>query len=259
VKLVLSRFWLGAVAVIGLGVSATPAKAAFTATFDAVSQHSTTGGQTAGVFNWHTSGTVAGVAYSAYPTNYGGLSSGSISTQYSNHFAAFCIQHSNPPEYVSYGGTYTYQVVALDLAPDVAPGNMTLAQANQIQRMWTYMKADGGVVTAGTADATKSAAFQWAIWTILGQDTYDNSDAAIALQIGTYVAESTDTTNALANLRGLTNDTAQDMVFELLDGYTDEGGDISAVPAPAGMALLASALPFLMVRRAFRRRMAAGA
>jgi len=157
-------------------------------------------------------------------------------------FSSFCIQRSQD---VYFGGTYTYSIGALESAPT---GNdspaMTTDQATAIRRLWYLERATLG------EDPTRNAAFQYAIWQILGY-TYpiDGTNAALGLQIAKYRADSvrpigvTEAYGGLANLIALKSDGAQDQIIE------------APRPAPVPPALvlaLMGVLPLIGLRRYFR-------
>jgi hypothetical protein len=162
-----------------------------------------------------------------------------------NHFVSFCIQTS---QFISPGNTYTYNVVQLEQAPDGA--NMSSSQANQIRRLWT---AERGNING---DNLKSAAFQWAIWGILGQNTYSGGNAGLQALITQYISESNGN-YALANLAALTSGSpvfAQDQIIELNGGFTPQGGEVVQTPVPAGLILAVTGIvPCLALRRRHAR------
>lgn len=108
---------------------------------DPLPVHSTT----AGVFNWTTVSSNAGFA----PT-----------------FTSFCIELN---QHISTGGTYTYDVIDVENAPNPGQGTggpgvngpMGLDRANQIRQLWGTHFAEIG------SDNVKAAAFQLAIWEII--------------------------------------------------------------------------------------------
>lgn len=157
-------------------------------------------------------------------------------------FSTFCIQRSQD---VYFGGTYTYTIGALESAPT---GNgspaMTTIQANQIRRLWHLDRATLG------EDPTRNAAFQYAIWQILGYAyPIDGTNAALGLQIAKYLNDSvrsvglSEANGGLANLIALKSDGAQDQIIE------------APRPAPVPPALvlaLTGILPLLGLRRYLR-------
>ncbi len=232
---------------LGLLASARPADAGFTATFDSVQPGSTSGGEYAGQFDWHTSSVVSGVAYNVTGTN--------NSSYPSTHFISFCIQFN---QNISFGSTYTYNLVNLEAAPQGGTGTttMTASSADRIRRMWAAEVDTGNL----NGSATNSAAFQWAVWSILGYvppdlTTVSGLDNAIAIQANYYKNTVSTSAGAKANLWAMASPTAQDQVIELGSGYVGNdpnGGPVLATPAPASLVLALSGLvPFL----AFRRRL----
>lgn len=145
----------------------------------------------------------------------------------------------------------TYQVAELTDAP-VAPGNTGMAQhqADAIGRLYTYANGQ----QYGTNN-NFAAAFQIAIWEIVADMDTESSTLSVASgdfrafnlnsgttsYLNTLLAVATDTTIApLANLRALTNDGAQDQLFDSV---------VIPLPGAAGLAAVGLAGVGFMARR----------
>src|SRR5262245_24587946 len=140
-----------------LAASSTPAQSAFITKFDGIYA----GQSPAGQYAWHQSQTNYDAAVSQYGIDYIHTTSGSgANTKY--HFITFCIQKnvymtSNP---------HSYEVVDLTSEPEP---DMSTGTALAIRTMWgNFFSRALGTDTLGN-DATKSAAFGYAIWHLLGQ------------------------------------------------------------------------------------------
>src|SRR6185312_15283636 len=188
-----------------------------------------TGGYYVGSISWSQSGN-SSVPWAGNPT-----------------FYTFCIETSQD---VYLGGTYTYQTRTLNDAPIPGAG-MGTSKAIQISRMWAADHASLGT------DPTKNAAFQVAIWDILGESIPFTVNSTLQNQANTYIADST-TSGPLANLVALTNGSSQDQIMELGSGWsvTPDGNIVGAPVPPSSLLALSGLLPVAGYVR-LRRRSAA--
>jgi len=148
-------------------------------------------------------------------------------------FYTFCIETSQD---VYLGGTYTYQTRTLNDAPIPGAGMGPLAAA-QISRMWAADHASLG------SDAAKNAAFQIAIWEILGESIPFTVNSTLQTQANSYIADSY--SGPQANLVALTNGNSQDQIMELGSGWsvTPEGNIVGAPVPPSALMALSGLLP----------------
>lgn len=158
-------------------------------------------------------------------------------------FISFCIQTSQD---INPTVKYNYSTSALSDAP-VPGAGMGDKAATRISRLWAADYASLGT------DPTKNAAFQVAIWKILGETipssiTYDKS------LVRSYLADSK-TDGPLANLVALTNSVSQDQIVQLPSGWSvDSNGNPHMAPAPSALVLaFAGIMPLAAFRRFMRR------
>ena len=173
-------------------------------------------------------------------------------------FSSFCIEYHS---HVYLGSDYTFQVRTLDSSP--VPGSgMGAAKADQIRRLWAGYRLAINTVTGQTStngnDGKYSvneqyAAFQLAIWKILGTTGLATFGNDIECLSNTYVTYSRNTANNnLANLavlssgkdsQGTPYSDFQDQVVEIRGGWTPNGfGDMVPTPAPAALILAMTGL-----------------
>jgi len=157
------------------------------------------------------------------------------------NFSSFCIELN---QNVYFGGTYTFKVKSLEDAPvginDASP-HMTTTMADQLRRLWYVDRGGLG------DDNIKNAAFQMAIWKILGYSGIPNlNNAAVDALTLQYIADS-QTAGKKANLVALTNSYFQDQIVEM---PPDSPGVAFHFPLPPGFVMgMTGIIPLVLVRR----------
>lgn len=238
--------------VVALGMSVSSAQAAFTATYQNANPALTT------------SVTLGSTTYSNVLTGqYNWLRTGGDTGPFmtGNNFSTFCIELT---QYITNNPSPTgtsYALQELQYAPDPginqgnpgSPSGMGTVRQNMLQQLFDTKLAD-------VTTATKAAAFQVAIWEIVfeaggvtpnlpldasaGNLKVNNS--TVATQANTYLAGITGTyTGSTYILRAMSSLDSQDQVVWWPN---PNPGDGNPVPAPAGLVLLASGLPFAVLR-----------